>query len=137
MRSIRVVFSRARGAGAAVLACVALGCPSAALADDYPSRPIRIVVGFAPGGGVDVLARVIAQKIGEKFGQRAYVENRAGANSNLAAENVARSPADGYSLLMITSSHVLNAAAGAKANLTLSLHSLRSPRSPRCQMLCS
>jgi tripartite-type tricarboxylate transporter receptor subunit TctC len=114
MRSNRIVLSHTRGARAAIFACLALCCPSELLADDYPSRPIRIVVGFAPGGAVDVLARVIAQKMGEKFHATAYVENRAGANSNLAAENVARSPADGYSLLFITTSHALNAVAGAK-----------------------
>jgi tripartite-type tricarboxylate transporter receptor subunit TctC len=110
------VLSRAFAATLALSACLALGCPSELLADDYPSRPIRIVVGFAPGGGVDVLARVITQKMSEKYNQAAFVENRAGANSNLAAENVARSPADGYSLLMITTSHLLNAVAGAKSS---------------------
>jgi tripartite-type tricarboxylate transporter receptor subunit TctC len=110
------VLSRAFAATLALSACLALGSPSELLADDYPSRPIRIVVGFAPGGGVDVLARVVTQKMSEKYNQAAFVENRAGANSNLAAENVARSPADGYSLLMITTSHLLNAVAGAKSN---------------------
>jgi tripartite-type tricarboxylate transporter receptor subunit TctC len=110
------VLSRGFTAIAALFTCLALGCPSELLADDYPSRPIRIVVGFAPGGGVDVLARVITQKMSEKYNQAAFVENRAGANSNLAAENVARSPADGYSLLMITTSHLLNAVSAAKFN---------------------
>jgi tripartite-type tricarboxylate transporter receptor subunit TctC len=116
VQPIRIARSRARRIGAAVLAFLAFGYPSKALSDDYPSRPIRIVVGFAPGGAVDVLARAIAQKMGERFRQTAFVENRAGANSNLAAESVARSPADGYSLLLITTSHVLNAIAGTKSS---------------------
>jgi tripartite-type tricarboxylate transporter receptor subunit TctC len=116
VRFIRVARSRAHIISAAILACLALGYPSKALPEDYPSRPIRIVVGFAPGGAVDVLARVIAQQMTEKFQQTAYVENRAGANSALAAENVARSPADGYSLLLITTSHVQNVITGMKLN---------------------
>ena len=111
------VLSHGLTTTAALSTCLALGWPPGLLADDYPSRPIRIVVGFAPGGGVDVLARVITQKISEKYNQAAFVENRAGANSNLAAENVARSPADGYSLLMITTSHLLNAVSAAKIQL--------------------
>ena len=74
------------------------------------------MVGFAPGGAVDVLARAIAQQMAEKFRQTAYVENRSGANSTLAAENVARSPADGYSLLLITTSHVQNVVTGMKSS---------------------
>jgi tripartite-type tricarboxylate transporter receptor subunit TctC len=87
-----------------------------AVAQSYPSRPIRMVVGFAPGGAVDLLARLIAQKMGERFGHHSFVENRPGANSSIAAENVARSTPDGYSLLMITTSHVLNAVAQTRSS---------------------
>ena len=93
------------------------GClATPALAQSYPSRPIRIVVGFAPGGAVDILARLIARQMSERLGHQALVENRPGANANIGAENVARSAPDGYSLLMITSSHVITAATGARVN---------------------
>ncbi|WP_431284532.1 Bug family tripartite tricarboxylate transporter substrate binding protein [Humitalea sp. 24SJ18S-53] len=98
-----------------VIAASLLGLSAPAFAQTYPSRPIRIVVGFAPGGAVDTLARLIAQKMGERFGAQAFIENRAGANSSIAAENVARSAPDGYSLLMITTSHVLNAVTPTRA----------------------
>ncbi len=85
-------------------------------AADYPVRQIRIIVGFAPGGAVDILARIIAGKMGERYNQQAFVENRPGANANLAADTVARAAPDGYTLLMITSSHVISAALKQKVN---------------------
>lgn len=75
----------------------------------YPARPVRIVVGFAAGGTTDIGARVIAQRLSESFGQRFVVENRPGASTRLATEAVALAPADGYTLLMATTSNVINA----------------------------
>ena len=66
----------------------------------YPSKPVRVLVGFAPGGGTDVVARVISQKLSEWWGQGVVVENRAGATGTIAAEIVAKSPADGYTLIL-------------------------------------
>lgn len=68
--------------------------------EPYPSKPIRIVVNFPPGGSVDMMGRSIAQKLSESLGQPVVVENRAGAGGNIGAEAVAKSPADGYTLLM-------------------------------------
>jgi tripartite-type tricarboxylate transporter receptor subunit TctC len=82
----------------AALAALCIAFP--ALAQDWPSRPIKMLVGFAPGGGTDVVARLIAQKIGESLGQPVVVENRAGATGTIAAEAVARSTPDGYTILM-------------------------------------
>jgi tripartite-type tricarboxylate transporter receptor subunit TctC len=76
----------------------------------YPAKPVRIVVGFAPGGGTDIVSRLLAQKLGERWNQAVVVENKLGASGNIAAEMVARSAPDGYNLLMAFSSHASNAA---------------------------
>lgn len=92
----------------AMAVAFAAGAISAA-ADDYPARPVRIIVGFGPGSTADYSARVVAQKLSQKFGQQFVVESRAGAGSNLAAEFVARAPKDGYTLLMGTVANTINA----------------------------
>src|SRR5829696_1014602 len=69
----------------------------------YPSRPIRMVVGFAAGGGNDLFARLIAQKLGETIGQNVIVENKAGAGGRLAVEFVKNQPADGYTVMVAAS----------------------------------
>jgi tripartite-type tricarboxylate transporter receptor subunit TctC len=79
-------------------------------AADYPSKPIRILVGFTPGGGPDITARHIAQKLGEAWKQQIVVENRPGAGGTIAAGMVARAPADGYTLLSVSSAHAIAAA---------------------------
>jgi tripartite-type tricarboxylate transporter receptor subunit TctC len=78
-------------------------------AQTYPARPVRILVGFAPGGTQDIVARLIGQNLFERLGQQVIVENRPGANSNLAMETVARAPADGYTLGIVGVANVLNA----------------------------
>ena len=83
---------------------------SARAQDDYPNRPLRILVGFTPGGGPDLTARHIAQRLGEKWKQQVIVENRPGAGGTLAAAAVARSTPDGYTLLSVTSAHAAAAA---------------------------
>lgn len=77
----------------------AYGTP-AAFAQAYPSRPVRVIVSFPPGGAADQIARAVSQPLQDALGQPVVVENRAGANGNIAGEAVARSPADGYTLLM-------------------------------------
>jgi len=91
-------------AGAAVSAL-----PRSASALDYPTRPIRWVVGFPPGGGADIVARIMARWLSERLGQEMIIENRPGAATNIAAQNVISSPADGYSLLWIGTSNAINA----------------------------
>lgn len=90
---------------AAAIACVALP----ALAQSYPNKPIRLVVGYAAGGATDVIARLVGQKMGEAMGQPLVVDNRAGANSNVGAEVVARAPADGYTVYVFTIANTINA----------------------------
>jgi len=78
-------------------------------AQSYPTRPVRVVVGFPPGGTTDIVARLMGQALSERLGQHFLIENRAGASANLAAEVVMRSPGDGYTLLALTSSNTINA----------------------------
>jgi len=94
-------------AGAAALSAMS----RVAMAQAYPSRPVRIVVGFPAGGGADIVARLIGQWLSERLGQQFIVENRPGAGSNIAAEAVVRAPPDGYTLLLVTlPTNAINAA---------------------------
>jgi tripartite-type tricarboxylate transporter receptor subunit TctC len=79
-----------------------------AWAQTYPTRPVRVIVPFAPGGPTDVCARLIAQKLSERLGQQFYVENVAGAGGNIGTGQAARAAADGYSILITVNSHVIN-----------------------------
>lgn len=90
-------------------ALVLLFAATAALAQtDYPSRPVRIIVPSPPSGGTDIVARVLAQHFSKAFGQQFIVENKPGAGNMMGIEAAARSPADGYTLLMVASTLVLN-----------------------------
>ncbi|MDQ3025982.1 MAG: tripartite tricarboxylate transporter substrate binding protein [Pseudomonadota bacterium] len=88
-----------------------------ALAQAYPSKPIRLVVGFAPGGAADTVARALSEPLSRALGQPIVIENRAGAGSSIAAENVARSAPDGYSLLIASPASIsVNPALNSKLN---------------------
>ena len=89
---------------------------SRGLAQAYPARPVRIIVGYAAGGGTDITARVIGQWLSERLGQQFVVENRPGAATNIATEAVARAAPDGYTLLLITAANTINATYYDKLN---------------------
>jgi tripartite-type tricarboxylate transporter receptor subunit TctC len=91
----------------------------AARAQSYPARPVRIIVGFGPGGGQDVTARVIGQWLSERLGQQFIVENRPGAAGNIAAEVVVKSAPDGYTLYFIGPNNAINATLYEKLNFEL------------------
>ena len=91
-----------------VLAAALWACTSAS-AEDYPSRPVRVMVGFPAGSGADITARVVGQRMGQILGQQVVVENKPGAGSSLAADFVARAPKDGYTLLLATIANPINA----------------------------
>jgi tripartite-type tricarboxylate transporter receptor subunit TctC len=88
----------------------ASAAPDSRAQDDYPNRPLRIVVGFTPGGGPDITARHIAQRLSERLRQQVIVENRPGAGGTVAAGQVARSAPDGYTLLSVSTAHAAAAA---------------------------
>jgi len=96
----------------ALMAACALalsGAPwSSAGAQAYPSKPVRILVGFAPGGGTDIMARVLGAKMTESVKQQFIIENRPGANANLAAKLAAEAPADGYTILFMSVAHIMS-----------------------------
>ena len=86
-----------------------MACAPAQAQPKYPARPVKFIVPFAPGGGTDTMARLVAQKLTEKQGYAVVVENKAGAGGNLGAEAALREPADGYTFLVISSSYAVNA----------------------------
>jgi len=96
--------------GAVALAALIAPLCAAALAQDYPEKPVRLLIGFPPGGNVDVVGRIIAQKMSEGFGRQVLPENRTGAGSIIANEFVAKSAPDGYTLLVISGAFVTQAA---------------------------
>ena len=97
MRSVRMVFSALAGIGSLLFA-------ASSPAQPYPSKPIKLISAFSPGGSSDTLARIIGQHLAERLGQAVLVESRTGAGGNIGADSVAKSPPDGHTLLMGTSS---------------------------------
>jgi len=107
-------LSRPRVRAALCFACLSLF--TAAYAQPYPAKPVRMVVPFAPGGNTDIIARVFAPKMGEILGQQIIIDNRGGAGSTIGTEAVARAAPDGYTLLMVSAAHTINPAMIRKLN---------------------
>ena len=101
-------FSRRRILQAGASACLLAAATRASLADTFPSRPVRVIVPFAPGGPVDVLGRLIAQRFSDRFGQQFFVENLAGAGGNIGTGKAAKADPDGYTILITANNHVIN-----------------------------
>ena len=101
----------------ALLVCVGA---AASRAQDYPARPVRIIVGFPPGAAGDLISRALSAHLGNSLGQQFVVENRPGASSNIATEYAARAPKDGYTLLLGTVANVVNAAVWSKLSFDFS-----------------
>ena len=111
MRLPRRGFLRLAGAAIALPAVSRI-----ARAQAYPSRPIRVIVGYTPAGSADITARLMGQWMSERFGQTVVIENRPGAGTNLATESVIRAPADGYTLLLVAPANAINATLFEKLN---------------------
>jgi tripartite-type tricarboxylate transporter receptor subunit TctC len=90
--------------------------PRVARAQAYPSRPVRIIVGFAPGQAIDIVTRMIGQRLSERLGEQFIIDNRPGAGGNIATEAVVRALPDGYTLLAIGSNNLINATLYQKLN---------------------
>jgi tripartite-type tricarboxylate transporter receptor subunit TctC len=108
---------------ALILLTTAFAATAFAQGSDYPQRKITFVVGFAPGGGIDTFARVVAQELGEQFGYQIVIENRPGSASNIAAQVVASAPPDGYTFLVTGNSFAINQT--MSKDLTYSVNQLR------------
>ena len=122
MDFIKQSSKQRRAIGLACTAVCALFACTSALAQasgGYPNKPIKLVVPYPPGGPTDIVARVVAQKLSEQLGQSIIIDNRPGAGANLGAEAVARSPADGYTLMVATTAHAINPALFSKLNYSI------------------
>jgi tripartite-type tricarboxylate transporter receptor subunit TctC len=100
----------------ALAAAAASVCSHSASALDYPTRPVRVIVPVAPGGGADIVARLTGQWLSERLGQQFIVENRPGGGTNIGTEVVAHAPGDGYTLLLVNLTHAINATLYEKLN---------------------
>jgi tripartite-type tricarboxylate transporter receptor subunit TctC len=129
-----VKIRRRRFLQSAAAAVAVAATPRLVRAQAWPARPVRIIVGFAPGGALDVVARLIGRWLSDRLGQSFLIENRTGAGSNIAAEAVVNAPADGYTLLMASSVNAVNTTLYGKLNFVF--HSDIAPVASVGQVPC-
>jgi len=113
------------GSGATALALLCLLWQSAAWAQVYPTKPVRLLVSFSAGSGTDTIGRIVAGGMAQAFGQQVVVENRAGAAGNIGAEIAAKSPPDGYTLFLVNMGH---AASVTQIGTTIAAHDANARR---------
>src|ERR1700710_2568337 len=102
--------SRRAAIGLAAIGLLALTWPvGSAFALDYPTRPVRFIVGYPAGGSTDIVARLIGQKLSERLGQQFVIENKPGAGNNIGTETVVKADPDGYTVLLINPANFINA----------------------------
>ena len=104
---MRFVFASVARVLSVCAGLLAFSAPAAAQ-QDFPNKPIRLIVPYAPGGGAGVLARIVGQKLTESWGQQVVVDNRPGGNGTIGGEALIKSPPDGYTILLVTGTHVIN-----------------------------
>jgi tripartite-type tricarboxylate transporter receptor subunit TctC len=103
------LWSAALGAAAGILSCDAIAqALSTSPGQGYPTKPVRIVVPYAPGGAVDIVARAVGQELTKRFAQTVLIENRTGAGGNIGSDAVAKAAPDGYTLLMASPANTIN-----------------------------
>ncbi|MDH5264905.1 MAG: tripartite tricarboxylate transporter substrate-binding protein, partial [Betaproteobacteria bacterium] len=102
------IRSMTRAAAVLVAAILAIGASPGAMAQAYPSKTVKILVGFAPGGAMDIVARTVGQKMAEGLGQTVIIENKPGAASNIAIRQLIESPPDGYTVMLVANGLTAN-----------------------------
>ena len=117
---------------ARVIGISAIASIGSAAAQNYPTRPIKWVVGYPPGGATDIIARLIGQRMSERLGQQFVIENKPGAGNNIATESVINAEPDGYTILLVNPANYINASLYANLNSTSFAISRRSRRSIAC-----
>ena len=103
------MISRRTAICLAVIGLSAAPSMGGALASDYPTRPVKWVVGYPPGGATDIIARLIGQRLSERLGQQFVIENKPGAGNNIATESVINAEPDGYTVLLVNPANYINA----------------------------
>ena len=127
------MISRRTAICLAVIGLCAAASMGGASAADYPTRPVKWVVGYPPGGATDIIARLIGQRLSERLGQQFVIENKPGAGNNIATESVINAEPDGYTVLFVNPANYINASLYANLKFNLFAILRRSRHSTACR----